>query len=134
MGARALVEVLASPDLLAHPRAQDGEVTYAAKLTKEDFHLTSDIVGRAAVADRALGPGLRGSGWTPTPGGARVDVRRRRACAAGSIALRDGAVVLGAANGAIALRARAPRERQVDERATAWWTGARLDQARTQWA
>src|SRR6202020_2694542 len=39
VGAEALTEVLASPQLLAHPRAQEGDVTYAQKLSKEEFHL-----------------------------------------------------------------------------------------------
>ncbi len=43
MGAELLVEVLASPELLDHPRPQVGESTYAAKLTPETFHLTPDL-------------------------------------------------------------------------------------------
>ena len=36
----ALIEVLDTPALLAHPRAQTGEVTYAEKITKETLHLS----------------------------------------------------------------------------------------------
>jgi methionyl-tRNA formyltransferase len=39
LGASALVEVLGSPELLAHPSPQVGEATYAEKLTKETLHL-----------------------------------------------------------------------------------------------
>lgn len=39
LGAQALVEVLASEELLQHPVAQTGEPTYAEKLNKETFHV-----------------------------------------------------------------------------------------------
>ncbi len=41
MGAQLVTEVLASDELLAHPRPQRGDSTYAAKLTPETFHLSS---------------------------------------------------------------------------------------------
>ncbi len=130
LGAGALTEVLASPELLAHPKAQRGDATYATKLTKEDHHLTpSDSavqllriirLGQAftVVGDRRM---LIESA-TPYEG----DV------AAGSIALLDGQVVLGAAKGAIALERVRP-ESAKSMGAMAWWTGARLDPLVVRW-
>ncbi len=46
VGAAALIEVLATPALLEHPRAQVGEATYAEKITKEMLHLNTHGVGR----------------------------------------------------------------------------------------
>ena len=132
VGAQALTEVLGSPELLAHPRAQEGDVTYAAKLTKEDFHLTS-----ASSAAQLLRIVQLGQAFTM--------VAERRllvesaveyegaVVARGSIALRDAAVILGAAEGAIALQIVRP-ESGKSMSATAWWTGARLDEAVVQWA
>lgn len=132
VGGRALTEVLGSPELLAHPHAQEGDVTYASKLTKEDFHLTS-----ASSAAQLLRIVQLGQAFTM--------VAERRllvesaveyegaVVARGSIALRDGAVILGAAKGAIALQIVRP-ESGKSMSATAWWTGARLDEAVVQWA
>ncbi len=47
----------------------------------------------------------------------------------GSIALRDGEVVLGASDGAIALQRVRP-ESGKSMSAVAWWSGARLDDGR----
>jgi len=131
VGARALTDVLGSAELLAHPRAQEGDVTYAAKLTKEDFHLTS-----ASSVTQLLRIVRLGQAFTM--------VAERRllvesaveyegaAVARGSIALRDGTVILGAAEGAIALQIVRP-ESGKSMSATAWWSGARLDEAVVRW-
>jgi methionyl-tRNA formyltransferase len=132
VGARALIEVLDSPDLLAHPRAQAGDVTYATKLTKEDFHLT--IESSAAQLQRIV---RLGRAFTMV-GGRRLLVESASAfdgafVTPGTIALRDGEVVLGASDGAIALQRVRP-ESGKSMSAVAWWSGARLDAAAAQWA
>jgi methionyl-tRNA formyltransferase len=131
VGAQALTEVLASTELLVHPRAQEGDVTYAAKLTKEDFHLTSDSSAAQLLRIVRLGQAFT------LVAGRRLLVESAveydgAALARGSIALRDGAVILGAAEGAIALEIVRP-ESAKSMSATAWWTGARLDEAVVRW-
>src|ERR1700691_634095 len=56
LGARALSEVLASPELLTHPRAQEGEVTYAEKLSKDEFHLVPAMSAEQLLRIVRLGP------------------------------------------------------------------------------
>jgi methionyl-tRNA formyltransferase len=51
----------------------------------------------------------------------------------GSLALRDGDVVLGASDGAIVLKDVRP-ESGKSMTANAWWAGARLDEATVRWA
>jgi methionyl-tRNA formyltransferase len=131
IGAAALTEVLDSPEQLAHPRAQAGEVTYAAKLTKEDFHLSSESSATQLLRIVRLGQAFT------TVRGRRLLVESAREyhgaeVPRGSVVLRDGAVVLGAAGGAIAL-ARVRPESGKSMSGVAWWTGARLDDATAQW-
>ena len=125
LGAAGLVTVLASPELLEHPRAQVGEVTYAKKLTTETFHVTPDMpldliertvrLGRAFtfVAARRLGIVAAHRGpVTPLP--------------AGTVGTDGGAVVLSAADGSLVLERVRP-EGGIDMSSTAWWAGARLE-------
>ena len=125
LGAAGLVAVLASPELLEHPRAQVGEVTYAKKLTTETFHVTPDMpldliertvrLGRAFtfVAARRLGIVAAHRGpVTPLP--------------AGTVGTDGGAVVLSAADGSLVLERVRP-EGGIDMSSTAWWAGARLE-------
>jgi methionyl-tRNA formyltransferase len=132
VGAEALVEVLASPSLLANATTQSGEVVYAAKLTKEDFHVTPSMtselllrtvrLGRAFtfVDDRRL---LVDSAARSTEEG--VDV--------GHVTRRGDAIVLGAEGGVVELlRVRPEGKRTMD--AAAWWAGAKLDERSTMWA
>ncbi len=132
VGARALTEVLASSELLAHPRAQEGDVTYAAKLTKDDFHLTNESSAAQLLRIIQLGRAFT------LVAGRRLLVESAveyvgGAVPRGSIALRDGEVILGATNGAITLQRVRP-ESGKSMPALAWWTGARLDAAVVQWA
>jgi methionyl-tRNA formyltransferase len=131
LGARALTEVLASRELLEHPVAQVGEATYAAKLTKEDHHLSalSSVVqnlrivrlgkafvvveGRRLIIERA------------------VDFEGEKVDSA-SISVRAGRVVLGVSDGAIELLEVRP-ESAKSMSAVAWWTGARFDQNVARW-
>jgi methionyl-tRNA formyltransferase len=132
VGAAALVEVLGSPTLLDNATVQSGEVTYAQKLTKEDFHVTPALtseqvlrtvrLGRAFtfVHDRRL---LIETAQRSTELG--VDV--------GHVTRRGDAVILGAEDGAVVLGQVRPEGKGSME-ATAWWDGARLDDHTTMWA
>jgi len=124
LGALALVDVLASPDLLEHPVDQRGTTTYAAKLTSETFHLGPSMssvevlrtvrLGRAftMVDERRLGVRVAHAN-----GETRVAV--------GVIARVDGDVVLGTLDGDVVLDRVQPEGSSVME-ARAWWSGARL--------
>jgi methionyl-tRNA formyltransferase len=132
LGATALLEVLASPELLANPRAQEGEVTYAEKLTKETLHLVPSMdrttmlrtvrLGRAFtfVSDRRVRI-LRAHG-APMP-----------SRDAGSLHVEGGIISLVSTVGAIALDEVQP-EGATPMAASAWWSGARLDSATARWS
>jgi len=132
LGAQALTEVLGSPQLLANPHAQGGDATYAAKLTKEDFHLTSSLSPTQLLRIVRLGQ-------------AYLEVRSRRILvesaasfdgdevASGSITLRNGRVALGASGGAIVL-VRVRPESAKSMSALSWWSSvARFDHDVAQW-
>jgi len=131
LGAAALIEVLGSPELLDHPRVQVGDVTYAEKLTKETFHLRTDMsveelrrtvrLGRAF----ALVNGRR----------LRVDVVHvaSRTAPPGTIELVEGEVVMGCADGAVVLD-EVQHEGSRPMTAPAWWAGARLEMTTVAWA
>jgi len=124
LGARALVEVLASPELLAHPHAQVGTTTYAAKLTSETFRLEPSMTAPALTRVVRLG-----RAWT-TVAGRRLGVRAAHASdvtsvRAGSVDQVDGDVLLGCADGALVLERVQPEGSSVMD-ASAWWSGARL--------
>lgn len=131
LGAEALTDVLASPELLARPHPQVGVPTYAAKLTKEDFHLVP-----TAPAQQLLRTVRLGQAFT------FIDGRRVRVegaslylgdeVAPGSIARRDAQIIMGACEGAIALDVVRP-ESGKSMSAMAWWSGARIDHDRAQW-
>ncbi len=131
VGARALTDVLGSAELLAHPHPQEGDVTYAAKLTKEDFHLTSAFSATQLLRIVRLGQAFTMVAERRLLVESAVEYDGA-AAARGSIALRDGAVILGAAEGAIALQIVRP-ESGKSMSAAAWWTGARLDEAVVRW-
>jgi methionyl-tRNA formyltransferase len=130
LGARALTEVLASAELLANPRAQHGEATYAAKLTKEDHHLHSSSSAVQLTRIVRLGRAFA------FVNGRRLLVEEATVdqvdVAPGAIALHDGRVLLGASDGAIALERVRP-ESAKSMSALAWWSGARLSAKTVQW-
>ncbi len=131
VGARALVEVLASKELLAHPRPQVGEATYAQKLTAETFHLDPSMSQSLVLRTVRLGRAFAlVEGRRLRVDEARVSVAR---VVPGSVSLVDGEVVLGAADGGIALVQVQP-EGSRPMAAKAWWAGARLDGATARWS
>lgn len=130
LGAAALLEVLASPELLEHPRAQVGEVTYAEKITKETLHLvpemTVELVLRTVrlggayffVASKRLGVFSASVSETDrTPG---------------TLGRLEGAVTLGALDGAVTLHEVRP-EGSTTMSADAWWAGFRSSKGELQW-
>jgi methionyl-tRNA formyltransferase len=131
LGAAALTDVLASPELLATPRPQRGEASYATKLTKEDHRLVPSTPATQLARVIRLGRAF-----------AYVEGRRLLVESAtvvhdadvdaGSIALRDGRVLFGTADGALNLERVRP-ESAKSMNATAWWSGARLDPTVVRW-
>jgi methionyl-tRNA formyltransferase len=131
LGALCLIEVLASPELLAHPKPQRGEPTYAEKLTTETFHLvptmSPELLMRTVRLERAF---------------AFVNERRLRVLRAhavpaghqspGSLCVVDGALWLVGDGGAIAVDEVQP-EGARPMTAAAWLAGARLDVASARW-
>jgi methionyl-tRNA formyltransferase len=131
VGAEALTEVLASPELLAHPRAQEGDVTYAQKLSKDEFHLMP-----TETAQQLLRTVRLGQAFTMVNGRRLLVERAARYdggdVAQGSIELRDARVIFGASSGAIMLDRVRP-ESAKSMSALAWWTGARLNHDQAKW-
>ena len=131
LGARALTEVLSSPELLAHPKAQEGEATYAEKLTKDEFHLVP-----AMSAEQLLRIVRLGQAFTFVNGRRLLVERAARYdgedVVAGTIAPRDARVVLGASSGSIVIEQVRPDSAK-SMGATAWWTGARLERDQAIW-
>ena len=131
LGASALVEVLNSPELLANPRRQEGEATYAAKLTKENFHLVPSaspaLLLRTVRLERAFTfVNERRLGVTRAH---LVDVGSETP---GSIRAVGGVVTLVGEGGGVALDEVRPEGARAMT-AAAWWTGARLDEATARW-
>jgi methionyl-tRNA formyltransferase len=132
LGAKALLEVLSSPELLANPRAQVGEATYAKKLTSETFHLVPSMepvmLLRIVRLERAF----------TLVNDRRLRILRAHATTssshdAGSMDVSNGTISLVSTNGAVALDEVHP-EGSTPMAASSWWAGARLDGAVTRWS
>jgi methionyl-tRNA formyltransferase len=130
LGAAALLEVLANPQRLAHPTVQSGEVTYAAKLSPEDHHLTPEM-----GVERFLRVVRLGRAFTVFAG-RRLKVRAARALdaegAAGTVLVGSGTVALALVDGAVSLESVVP-EGGAPMSADAWWRGARIDPETVRW-
>jgi methionyl-tRNA formyltransferase len=132
VGAEALVDVLASASLLTNATKQSGDVVYAAKLTKEDFHLTPSMASELVLRTVRLG-----RAFTFVQGRRLLVEAAARSAEVGvdvgHVTRRADAILLGAEGGAVELvRVRPEGKRSMD--ASAWWTGARLDVHETMWA
>jgi methionyl-tRNA formyltransferase len=131
VGASSLVEVLASTQLLNHAKVQVGEVTYAEKLTKETFHLRQEMTATLAlrtvrldgaflfVADKRLG----------VVSAHRVEDE----VPAGVVTRREGNVLLGLSDGAIAPDDLRP-EGAKTMGAASWWAGRRHGDGSLEWS
>jgi methionyl-tRNA formyltransferase len=131
VGAEALVDVLASHSLLANATKQSGDVVYADKLTKEDFHLTPSMASEQVLRTVRLG-----RAFTFVQGRRLlVDAAARSEevdVDVGHITRRADGIFLGALGGAVELvRVRPEGKRSMD--AAAWWAGARLDEQASMW-
>jgi methionyl-tRNA formyltransferase len=130
LGAQALIDVLASPELLDHPTAQTGESTYAEKLSAETFRLaptmTVDLAWRTVRLGRAfffLGAKRIGA----------LEARpTHQSVPSGELLSSDGEVTLGLGDGALVLVTVRP-EGSSTMAARAWWGGLRPAQERRTW-
>jgi len=126
LGAQLLIEVLGSPELLQHPWAQQGETTYARKLTPETFHVTPEMTVahalRVVQLERAFVKveGRRLRVLRALSGDAGLEV------APGSLAASEETVLLGLQDGTLALAWVQPEGSRTMSGA-AWWAGARLE-------
>ncbi|HVA53511.1 MAG TPA: methionyl-tRNA formyltransferase [Acidimicrobiales bacterium] len=131
VGAAALLEVVSSPELLEHASVQDGDVSYAEKITKETLHLTPEMP--VALALRTV----RLDGAFLFIAAKRLGVVSARAAddvvPRGVIARHGRRVVLGLADGALALEDVRP-EGSTTMGSFAWWAGRRFGDDELQWS
>lgn len=124
LGATALVEVLASPELLAHPMPQVGEATYAEKLTKESWHLEPSMtVELASRTVRLGGAYLFVEGKRITVVGSSVG---EGSVEAGALTVDERGVAVGFADGALVLDEVRPEGSSTMD-ARSWWRGLRRE-------
>jgi methionyl-tRNA formyltransferase len=120
IGAAAVVEVLATPSLLAHPTPQVGEAIYAEKLTTETLHLLP--TNPATLALRTV----RVGGAYCFVDGERLGVLDARASDVsldeGLLAVVDGNVVLGTTDRSFVVTSVRPAG-SATMTAPAWWRG-----------
>ncbi len=130
LGGSALLEVLASPELLEHPRAQVGEVTYAEKITKETLHLVPEMSAELVLRTVRLG------GAHLFVASKRVGVESARESqvelSPASLAWVEGEVILGTSDGSATLVEVRP-EGSTSMSAQAWWAGLRESKGDLQW-
>jgi methionyl-tRNA formyltransferase len=131
LGAGALVEVLATPDLLDHPTPQSGETTYAEKLSAETFRLhpamSSDLAWRTVRLGHAyfsFGPKRIGV----------VEARPSQvAPSPGELFQENGEIVLGVSDGGVVITSVRPEGGKTMD-ARSWWSGLRPAQKRRTWS
>ena len=127
VGARALLEVLASPELLASPTAQVGPATYAEKISGEVLHLTPSMPGelleRTVRLERAYF----------LVDGRRLAVRRAHLVAlpdaAASTVVRLGSEIVAVGERAALALDEVRPEGSRSMTGLAWWAGARWNEA-----
>ena len=131
LGAQAIVEVLATPALLHHPRAQVGEATYARKISKEMLRLSHEMDVTTASRTVRLG------GAFAMVGQRRLGVVSARASTAapgdGVVALVDHDVLLGFRGGSLILDEVRP-EGSHTMGAREWWSGQRAPGGGVSWS
>jgi methionyl-tRNA formyltransferase len=130
LGAQALIDVLASPELLDHPTAQSGESTYAEKLSPETFRLAPTMSVDLAWRTVRLGHAFFFLGDHRI--GALEALRTHESVSKGELLLSDGEVLMGLRDGALLLSKVRP-EGRTTMGARAWWGGLRPAQERRTW-
>ncbi|MGH9021305.1 MAG: methionyl-tRNA formyltransferase [Acidimicrobiales bacterium] len=130
VGADALVEVLATPDLLNSPHPQVGEPVYAPKIRPETYHLDPEM----ALVD-ALRTVRLERAFTIVAG-RRVRVVSARAAesapAPGTVMVAGSHLVLGLRDGGLELDDVVPEGGRTMS-GFAWWIGARLNAETARW-
>lgn len=130
LGARALLEVLDSPELLEHAEPQRGEATYANKITRADRILRPDEPAELFVRRVHIG------GAELRLAGQRLFVELARVTSAevapGVAARTLDAVVLGASDGAVQLDQVRP-EGGSTMSVGSWWRGRLRGEVAATW-
>ncbi len=130
LGADALIEVLASRDLLDHPTEQSGETTYASKVEPGEYKLSPAMSSVMAWRTVRLGHAYF------VLGDRRVGVELARMVSDGEpgwIEEHAGEVLLGLRDGSLALTFVRP-EGRATMAARSWWGGLRPVQDRRSWS
>jgi methionyl-tRNA formyltransferase len=131
LGAAALVEVLASSELLERPVAQSGEVTYAEKITASEYHLSPSMTRDMGWRTVRLGHAFM------IIGDRRVVVSEARptdeVVEPGTLSVRNGNVHLGLSDGSLTLLSVRP-EGRTTMTARSWWGGLRPAQDVRSWS
>jgi methionyl-tRNA formyltransferase len=131
LGAEALVEVLASRDLLEHPIEQSGESTYASKIEPDEYKLSPPMTSEMASRTVRLGRAYF------VMDDKRVAVEAARMVSDGGepgwVYEHAGEVLLGLADGSLALTFVRP-EGRATMAARSWWGGLRPVQDRRPWS
>lgn len=131
VGAAALLEVLDSADLLAHPHPQSGPATYAAKIAPEEYRLDPSMSASAAWRTVRLGRAYF------ELDGARVSVLAANvtdeAQTPGTLGLSQRRLLLGLADGSLELDSVRPAGRR-DMTGRSWWDGLRPVHATRSWS
>ncbi|MGC1238771.1 MAG: methionyl-tRNA formyltransferase [Acidimicrobiales bacterium] len=130
LGAGALVEVLASPDLLDHPTPQSGETTYAEKLSAETFRLhpamSSDLAWRTVRLGHAY------FSFGPKRIGVVAAHPTFVAPSPGELFQENAEIVLGVSDGGVVMTSVRPEGGKTMD-ARSWWSGLRPAEERRAW-
>jgi methionyl-tRNA formyltransferase len=131
VGARALLEVLASPELLAHPAPQVGTPSYAAKMERDEYRLRR--ASSAEMASRTIRLGrayfMLDDKRVGVLGASLGDEDQP----AGTLGPHGATLYLGFDAGALALGLVRP-EGRAEMPARAWWDGLRPAQLARSWS
>jgi methionyl-tRNA formyltransferase len=130
LGAQALIDVLASPDLLDHPTAQSGATTYAEKLSADTFRLSPTMTRDLAWRTVRLGHAFFFLGAKRI--GALEARESHEFVSEGELISRDGEVLMGLSDGGLVLVTVRP-EGGKTMGARAWWSGLRPAQGHWNW-
>jgi methionyl-tRNA formyltransferase len=130
LGAGALVDVLASPELLDHPTPQSGETTYAEKLTADTFRILPTM--SSGLAWRTVRLGHAYFTFGPKRIGVVEAHRVNASPSPGQLFEHDGEIVLGVSDGGVGLTSVRPEGGKTMS-ARSWWSGLRPSKERRSW-
>jgi methionyl-tRNA formyltransferase len=124
LGADALLEVLATPALLDHPRPQVGEATYAEKISASTLRLDPTVSATQLLRVVRLGGAYMHVGGRRLAVVAASLAPASPAPDAGVLLVEGGALLAGAVDGALRLDEVRPESGRTMTGA-AWWAGRR---------